>query len=61
MDELEKFPINGKVVWITPKGAQDNRQAGVGVEFSEADFAAATKIEENLGTGLVSDRPTHMK
>jgi type IV pilus assembly protein PilZ len=59
MDESEKIPINGKVVWITPKGAQGNRQAGIGVQFSEADFAAATKIEEHLGTGLVSDRPTH--
>ena len=59
MDELEKIPINRKVVWVTPKGAQGNRQAGIGVQFSEADFAAVTKIEEHLGTGLVSDRPTH--
>ena len=59
MDEAEKIPITGTVVWVTPKGAQDNRQAGIGVQFSEADFAAATKIEEHLGTGLVSDRPTH--
>ena len=59
MDEAEKIPIDGTVVWVTPKGAQGNRQAGIGVQFSEADFAAATKIEEHLGTGLVSDRPTH--
>ena len=59
MEELEKIPINGKVVWVTPKGAQGNRQAGIGVKFSYADFVAATKIEEHLGTGLVSDRPTH--
>ncbi|MDB3900250.1 PilZ domain-containing protein [Luminiphilus sp.] len=59
MDEAEKIPINGTVVWVTPKGAQGNRQAGIGVQFSEEDFAAATKIEEHLGTGLVSDRPTH--
>jgi len=59
MDEAEKIPINGTVVWVTPKGAQGNRQAGIGLQFSEADFAAATKIEEHLGTGLVSDRPTH--
>ena len=59
MDELEKIPINGKLVWVTPKGAQGNRQAEIGVQFSEADFAAATKIEEHLGTGLVSGRPTH--
>lgn len=59
MDEAEKIPITGTVVWVTPKGAQGNRQVGIGVQFSEADFAAATKIEEHLGTGLVSDRPTH--
>jgi len=59
MDEPKKIPINGKVVWVTPKGAQGDRQAGIGVQFSEPDFAAATKIEEHLGTGLVSDRPTH--
>ena len=58
VDEPEKIPINGKVVCVTPKGAQGNRQAGIGVQFSEADFAAATKIEEHLGTGLVSDRST---
>ena len=25
MDEAEKMPINGTVVWVTPKGAQGNR------------------------------------
>ncbi len=35
MDEAEKIPITGQVVWITPKGAQGNRQAGIGVQFSE--------------------------
>ena len=59
MDEAEKIPITGQVVWITPKGAQGNRQAGIGVQFSDQDFAAATKIEEHLGTALSSDRPTH--
>ena len=59
IDEVEKIPITGQVVWITPKGAQGNRQAGIGVQFSEQDFAAATKIEEHLGTALSSDRPTH--
>ena len=59
MDEPEKIPINVQLVWVTPKGAQGNRHAGLGVQFSEANFAAAAKIEEHLGTGLVSDRPTH--
>ena len=58
MDEPEKIPINEKVVWVTPKGAQGNRQAEIGVQFSEAN-CCYHRIEEHLGTGLVSDRPTH--
>jgi type IV pilus assembly protein PilZ len=27
MDEKEKLPVAGKIVWITPKGAQGKRQA----------------------------------
>ena len=34
MDEPEKIPIAGKVVWVTPRGAQGNRTAGIGVQFS---------------------------
>ena len=40
MDEGEKIPIAGKVVWVTPRGAQGNRTAGIGVQFSEQDTAA---------------------
>ncbi|MEE4202127.1 MAG: PilZ domain-containing protein [Halieaceae bacterium] len=59
MDEPEKIPIAGKVVWITPVGAQGNRQAGIGVQFSEQDAAANAKIENHLGGALNSDRQTH--
>ena len=59
MDEPDKIPIAGKVVWITPKGAQGNRTAGIGVQFSEEDAQANTKIENHLAGSLESDRPTH--
>jgi type IV pilus assembly protein PilZ len=59
MDEAEKIPISGKVVWVTPRGAQGNRTAGIGVQFSEMDAAANTKIENHLAGSLSSDRPTH--
>ena len=59
MDEPEKTPIAGKVVWITPKGAQGNRTAGIGVQFSEEDATANSKIENHLAGSLESDRPTH--
>lgn len=59
MDEAEKLPIAGKIVWLTPPGAQGNRQAGIGVEFSEQDAAVGAKIENYLGGALASERPTH--
>lgn len=61
MDETEKLPIVGKVIWMTPKGAQGNRIAGIGVQFaSDQDGEnARKKIETYLGGALKSDRPTH--
>ena len=59
MEEPEKIPIAGRVVWITPAGAQGNRQAGIGVQFSAQDAAANVKIENHLGGALNSERHTH--
>ena len=59
MDEAEKIPIAGTVVWITPRGAQGNRTAGIGVQISEQDATANSKIENHLAGSLESDRPTH--
>ena len=59
MDEAEKIPVAGKVVWITPKGAQGNRAAGIGVQFNDQDDAARSKIETYLAGALQSDRHTH--
>jgi type IV pilus assembly protein PilZ len=60
MDEAEKIPVAGRIVWITPVGAQGNRAAGIGVQFSDQDDGAArNKIEGYLAGTLESDRPTH--
>ena len=59
MDEPEKIPVAGKVVWITPRGAQGNRAAGIGVQFSSDDEQARAKIENYLAGATSSDRPTH--
>lgn len=60
MDEVEKIPIAGKIVWVTPKGAQGNRAAGIGVQFSDQDGGVArNKIETYLAGALKADRPTH--
>jgi type IV pilus assembly protein PilZ len=60
MEETEKIPVAGKIIWITPIGAQGNRAAGIGVQFSEQDDGAArNKIEGFLAGTLESERPTH--
>ena len=60
MDSKERIPVAGHVVWITPVGAQGNRAAGVGIQFSEKDAGQArNKIEAMLGGLLGSDKPTH--
>lgn len=59
MDETDKIPVAGKVVWVTPKGAQGNRTAGIGVQFSDQDDTARRTIENYLAGSLESDRPTH--
>lgn len=60
MEESEKLPVVGKVIWITPQGAQGNRTAGVGLQFSDKDGGPArTKIETYLAGALESERPTH--
>jgi type IV pilus assembly protein PilZ len=59
MDEPEKIPVAGKVIWITPKHAQGNRAAGIGVQFSSQDDTATKKIENYLAGIVGSDRPTH--
>ena len=61
MDEAEKIPIAGKVVWLTPRGAQGSRAAGIGVQFNDEEETAMAnaKIENHLAGSLQSDRPTH--
>ncbi|MEX2482149.1 MAG: PilZ domain-containing protein [Gammaproteobacteria bacterium] len=59
-DSKEKLPVAGRVIWMTPRGAQGNRTAGIGVQFSELDNGATrNKIENQLAGALKSDRHTH--
>ena len=61
MDEKDRMPVAGKVIWITPPGAQGNRMAGIGVQFNDSSDgeAARTKIESILAGILGSDKPTY--
>lgn len=61
MDDPTKYPIAGKVAWITPPGAHHNKAQGIGVHFpdDESGQRARLRIEEILGAALRSSRATH--
>lgn len=60
MDETEKIPIQGKVIWKTPAGSESYRSSGIGVQFTEPNGGVArTRIETYLAGALGSERPTH--
>jgi type IV pilus assembly protein PilZ len=59
MEEPEKIPVAGKVIWVTPKGSQGNKVAGIGVQFTGEDSMAKDKVETYLAGALSSDRLTH--
>ena len=60
MGEEERIPVAGRVIWVTPKGAQGKRLAGIGVQFSEQDGGATQKkIEDYLAGALGGDKATH--
>lgn len=61
MDDPNKYPIAGKVAWITPPGANNNKAQGIGVHFPDDDSGrrAKLRIEEILGAALRSSRATH--
>src|SRR5690554_210043 len=62
LDETEKIPVAGTIAWITPRGAQGNQAAGIGVHFSEINGGANVvrgKIENYLVEKLKSDKTTY--
>ena len=56
----ERLPVAGKVVWITPNGAQGNRPAGIGVQFADSaeGEVARGKVEAMLAGITNSEKPT---
>ena len=59
-DDPQRYPVAGKVAWVTPARAAANRTQGVGVRFPADDKSKLlkVKIEELLGGHLASERPT---
>jgi type IV pilus assembly protein PilZ len=61
MDDPNKIPVAGTVVWVTPANCQGNKAQGIGVHFSddESGHAAKRRIEGLLGGLMQSTRSTH--
>ena len=59
-EDPQRYPVAGKVAWITPVNASGGRTQGVGVKFpnDEKTRHLKVKIEEVLGTSLSSSKPT---
>ncbi len=59
-DDPQRYPVAGRVAWVTPARASGNRTQGVGIQFpkDEKSRQLKLKIEEILGTALASERPT---
>lgn len=60
-ESSERLPVAGKVIWVTPTGAQGNRTAGIGVQFADSNEGETVKgkIETLLAGTLNADKPTH--
>ena len=59
-DDTQRYPVAGRVAWVTPARAAGNRTQGVGIQFpkDEKSRQLKAKIEDLLGTALGSERPT---
>jgi type IV pilus assembly protein PilZ len=59
-EDPQRYPVAGKVAWITPSNASGGRTQGVGVRFpsDEKTRGLKLKIEEILGTSISSSKPT---
>lgn len=61
LDDPNKYPIAGKVAWVTPSTAGNNKSQGIGVHFpnDESGVRIKQRIEDLLGSVLRSTRITH--
>jgi type IV pilus assembly protein PilZ len=59
-EDPQRYPVAGKVAWVTPPNASGGRTQGVGVRFpgDEKTRALRVRIEEMLGTAIQSAKPT---
>jgi type IV pilus assembly protein PilZ len=58
MDEAERIPVAGEVVWIARNGVKNPHKPGSGVNFIDADNEAKDKIEKYLAGSKKSQSVT---
>ncbi len=59
MEDPERIPVAGRIVWLTPRNAQGKRQQGIGVQFSSQDNGDTQKKIDAYLAGVSTERPTH--
>ena len=59
MEDPERIPVAGKIVWLTPRNAQGKRQQGIGVQFSMQDNGDTQRKIESYLAGINVERATH--
>jgi len=59
-EDNQRYPVAGKIAWLTPANASGGRTQGVGVRFpgDEKTRQIRVRIEEILGTAVSSSKPT---
>ena len=59
-EDPQRYPVAGRVAWVTPERASGNRTQGVGIQFPKDPKSVELKarIEQILGTALSSEKPT---
>jgi len=60
-EDPQRYPVAGKVAWVTPARASGGRTQGIGIQFPAGDKTSSQlklRIEDILGARLSSDRPT---
>ena len=59
-EDPQRYPVAGKVAWVTPAKAAGNRTQGVGIQFpkDEKSRLLRLKIEEILGALVGSEKTT---
>ncbi|MBS62697.1 type IV pilus assembly PilZ [Salinisphaera sp. C84B14] len=58
VEQNERLPVAGKVVWVTPRNTGSQRPAGIGVQFAAQDGGATQQRLETLLAGMLENRRT---